>query len=116
MNVYTDPRVLDVAAAMDALPTLSLDAGQPAVGEARATGTDHHSGDKSRRPDSTLTALLTVKPDKQCNSVTIADNWASESAFSGAKENPDKQSIYRGFAERRRPDSNRGCRICNPMP
>jgi len=40
-NVYTDPRLLDVCGALDALPSLSLDAGQPPARErARATGTD----------------------------------------------------------------------------
>ncbi len=37
MNVYTDPKLLDVAGAMDALPVLSLTATAEAV---RATGTD----------------------------------------------------------------------------
>ena len=39
MNVYTDPRLLDVHGALDSLPTLSLD-GAPDVTEAKATGTD----------------------------------------------------------------------------
>ena len=29
MNVYTDPRLLDVHGALDSLPTLSLDAPRP---------------------------------------------------------------------------------------
>jgi hypothetical protein len=36
MNVYTDPRLLDVHGALDSLPTLSLD-GPPDVAEAKAT-------------------------------------------------------------------------------
>jgi hypothetical protein len=39
MNVYTDPKLLDVAGAMDALPSLSLVASESNV--ARATGTDN---------------------------------------------------------------------------
>ena len=40
-NVYTDPRLLDVSGALDALPGLSLEAGQPRARErARATGTE----------------------------------------------------------------------------
>ncbi|QDV75310.1 hypothetical protein K2D_35990 [Planctomycetes bacterium K2D] len=45
MNTYTDPRVLDVAGALDSLPALSLNSG-PLDGAtqdrqlARATGTD----------------------------------------------------------------------------
>jgi hypothetical protein len=40
-NVYTDPRLLDVSGALDALPALPLEPGQhPAREQARATGTD----------------------------------------------------------------------------
>ena len=40
-NVYTDPKLLDVRGALDALPSLALDAGPTAERErARATGTD----------------------------------------------------------------------------
>ena len=39
MNVYTDPKVLDVAEALNAVPTLPLDA-EPNRGVQRATGTD----------------------------------------------------------------------------
>src|SRR5205085_2555244 len=37
-NVYTDPKLLDVAGAMNALPSLSLSA-EPEAQEVRATGT-----------------------------------------------------------------------------
>jgi hypothetical protein len=42
MNVYTDPRLLDVAGAVELLPDLPLDGGDRADAEtaARATGTD----------------------------------------------------------------------------
>ncbi len=41
MNVYTDPKLLDVAGAMEALPSLPLDARpQSEAGTLRATGTD----------------------------------------------------------------------------
>jgi integrase len=42
MNVYTDPKLLDVQGALDVLPTLSLDAerGKQSL-SAKATGTDH---------------------------------------------------------------------------
>jgi hypothetical protein len=41
MNVYTDPRLLDVRGAFDVLPALQLDSEQGASSEAlRATGTD----------------------------------------------------------------------------
>jgi integrase len=42
MNVYTDPKLLDVAGAVEALPSLPLGAGpQRAANVLRATGTDH---------------------------------------------------------------------------
>lgn len=39
MGVYTDPRLLDVAGALDKLPTLPLEGGQ--TDRAAATGTDN---------------------------------------------------------------------------
>jgi integrase len=43
-NVYTDPKLLDVRGALDALPSLPLDAGPTAERErARATGTETYS-------------------------------------------------------------------------
>src|SRR5690606_6830008 len=73
MNVYTDPRVLDVAAAMESLPALPLDAAPPQRQQTKATGTDHHrSADAA-----TLTALLTVKPDQLSKPGATTDNWAT---------------------------------------
>jgi integrase len=43
MNTYTDPRLLDVAGAMDALPALPLDGDTPKREHAKATGTDGNS-------------------------------------------------------------------------
>ena len=44
MNVYTDPRLLDVRGAMDTLPTLPLDGNRSPMGNAvAATGTDDAS-------------------------------------------------------------------------
>jgi integrase len=40
MNVYTDPALLDVRGALDALPLLPLGGGQPEEEAVRATGTD----------------------------------------------------------------------------
>src|SRR6266702_4180528 len=42
MNVYTDPRLLDVHDAVESLPALPLHGGQPTMpNTARATGTDN---------------------------------------------------------------------------
>jgi hypothetical protein len=41
MQVYTDPKLLDIAGALDALPSLPLHAGQESIADAaKATGTD----------------------------------------------------------------------------
>ena len=59
MNVYTDPRLLDVRGALDALPSLPL-SGDQAEGEAlQATGTD---GD-FRHADYSLAPTLAPTPD-----------------------------------------------------
>ena len=44
MNVYTDPALLDVRGALDALPALPLDGNQGASEAARATGTEDEAG------------------------------------------------------------------------
>src|SRR5262249_41545367 len=44
MNVYTDPALLDVRGALEALPALPLDGNQGASETVRATGTDGEPG------------------------------------------------------------------------
>lgn len=107
MNVYTDPRVLDVAGALDSLPTLSLEGDRPQRQRDMATGTDDSRPGKQE---------LAPKTDQPSEFVTTRGNWANCEDSFGAEEDPEKQSVSRGQSERRRPDSNRGCRICNPMP
>jgi hypothetical protein len=46
MNVYTDPRLLDVGGALDVLPSLPLDAPATAPEAAQATGTDDEAARK----------------------------------------------------------------------
>jgi integrase len=58
MNTYTDPKLLDVAGALDALPALPLDGGRLEGEAARATGTD---GGTAR----TLAPTLAPTPDNQ---------------------------------------------------
>ena len=58
-NVYTDPKLLDVHGALDALPSLPLDAGPNAERErARATGTETYD----RRAVALPVALTGDKP------------------------------------------------------
>ena len=60
MNVYTDPKLLDVRGALDALPALPLQADQ-AEGEAlQATGTDEPRLSGASRLHQRLHQLLTI--------------------------------------------------------
>jgi hypothetical protein len=67
MNVYTDPRLLDVRGALDVLPALPLDSEQGASSEAlRATGTDTY-GRCTHAP------LVALTDGKRSESVVIGD-------------------------------------------
>jgi len=115
MNVYTDPRVLDVAGALDSLPALPLDTRPEEQQRSVATGTDHHAPNQEIGLHQ-LAPMLAPNSDKPCISGATGDNWATCNDSVEAQENPAKQSVLRGFSKRRRADSNRRCRICNPMP
>jgi integrase len=71
MNVYTDPKLLDVAGALDALPALPLDRGRTGREALRATGTE---GGSAR----TLAPLLAPIADKRSESLSIPDNLNRE--------------------------------------
>ena len=70
MNVYTDPRLLDVSGAVESLPSLPLSAehGQSEIlrNVARATGTDDY-------PSPPLAPTLAPTPDKSCKSWSSPD-------------------------------------------
>jgi integrase len=78
MNVYTDPRLLDVVGALDALPSLPLSAPAEGKESVRATGTDNFLPER----DSNL-VVPTVVPtfDKPCTTLTIADKPGSKADF-----------------------------------
>ena len=68
MNVYTDPRLLDVAGALDALPSLPLDVEVEAETmpiAMSATGTD---GRRLHRQAAELAPMLAPNLDKPCRS------------------------------------------------
>jgi integrase len=99
MQVYTDPKLLDVAGAMSALPTLRLDGSHPQAD--RMTGTDartlapmlapdlartgYNQGqpqsiiDQTNIPDHPNTIAISAYPDKRKDSLTIAVNESFES-------------------------------------
>jgi len=74
MNVYTDPQLLDVAGAMEALPDLPLEAGDKTEQE-KATGTDG--------PAAPLAPTLAPTSDISCKSVASPDKTTG-------KEDSDK--------------------------
>jgi hypothetical protein len=106
-NVYTDPKLLDVAGALDALPTLPLGTGQnPAPEQARATGTETYGrssvalpvalthdkrGANERIPDKTeaeppnpfgsARLVASARSVKASDDLTTPDNRSSEWAM-----------------------------------
>ncbi len=119
MNVYTDPRLLDVGAALDSLPLLPLD-GSPISDrqQAKATGTDDRRATDPRGADPakvvnkrlfSLAPTLAPDSDIRCTPETIQGNWASSSDSPRNEKNPGKQGVSRGFIKR-----TRRTRTCNP--
>jgi len=88
MNVYTDPKLLDVAGAMEALPSLSLSA-IPNV--AKATGTD----DFLLAPN--LAPNLAPTLGKSATRLSIPDKQASWEGTSLKGHLPRKTPVKQGF-------------------
>ena len=87
MNVYTDPKLLDVRGALDALPMLPLGNGQADMAQAvRATGTD----DLGLRQFAPKFAPTT---GKQGQKPSFADKMADVLAFDGGQGGFDVTSI-----------------------
>ena len=98
MSVYTDPRVLDVRGALDALPKPPLDQPhRPGQEEAESTGTD---------AGSLVAPMVAPNPGKPCKLETTADKTRSQIDWPSAKKDPKKQSVFRGFDKHAREDSN----------
>ena len=98
MSVYTDPRVLDVRGALDALPRLPLDQSHPGERQqAKATGTD---------AESLVAPMVAPKPDKRCKSGALPDNLQAQGDWPVDKKNLEEQSVFRGLVQHARQDSN----------
>jgi Phage integrase family len=81
MNVYTDPRLLEVRGALDALPMLPLNDGQADMAEAaRATGTD---GLRQSPLAPTLAPTFDKRVQKQTSPVKTAGVTASDDGQGG---------------------------------
>ena len=100
MKVYTDPRLLDVHGALDALPSLPLnETPPPEQTGARATGTD----DATAR---TFAPGFAPKTGKGSKSWSSADNTATRGPLAERTKNPEKTIVFPGLAQRGRGDSN----------
>ena len=106
MNTYTDPRLLDVAGAMDALPPLPLGAKPAAPELQRATGTD----------DRTLVAP-TVAPNAVhlVQPVSTCDNSASRVDSSRNEKNQPKRVVLLGLESDADGTRTRNHRIDSPV-
>jgi integrase len=71
MQTYTDPKLLDVRGALDALPALPLDGEKPCDERALATGTDDRAG---RSGPARLALQLALPQCKPSQFLTNADN------------------------------------------
>ena len=101
MNVYTDPRLLDVHGALDALPSLPLGVSPQDNHRQQATGTDDHTSPQDTKTDRRMVAP-TVAPNsgKRCKLGTIADNSATECGSPENEKPPANTEVIR--VERKR--------------
>lgn len=115
MNTYTDPRLLDVAGAIDRLPDLPLDA-SPSPVERRsevATGTDgkpihaaesgrcENPGSASSRPRSQLAPPLAPTSDILVQAGSFPDKTAADDAAPRNAKNVEKTSVFPAFLAER---------------
>lgn len=103
MMTYTDPKLLDVQGALDALPSLPLnDASRSQREVAKATGTDDL---RVSAVKSSVTPTVTPAADVSGHSVTLSDLWPTKSAFPGSNQwhdgnavIPSEKAPFAGFA------------------
>jgi integrase len=114
MNTYTDPRLLDVAGAVELLPDLPLDAGDRTGAETTArvaTGTDGGTVDACP----SLAPPLAPNSWKLCKSVVIAGDSTAETEPAKKGENPQFSLGKRGFSGVSRQWAMQGSNL-RPLP
>ena len=102
MNVYTDPRLLDLAGAVEALPVLPLSA--PSADAAQATGTDDRLPHPAQAAVSPLAPMLAPTLRNRGHLETLRDIPFTNSADAEVKgtahikpgKRKAKQAVFRG--------------------
>ncbi len=89
MNVYTDPRLLDVHGALDALPQLSLNQSPEDDRRQRATGTDDATAQRTVAP------MVAPNSGKRCKLGAIADNSPPKNITPKNEKPPTKVEVSR---------------------
>ncbi|GIW97048.1 MAG: integrase [Pirellulaceae bacterium] len=95
MNVYTDPRLLDVQSALEALPDMPID-DSPTSEREKATGTDGRK----------LAPTLAPNDHNLVQAESIQDNWAELAESGQDTKKPRNSKENRGFVESGRLDLN----------
>ena len=125
MNVYTDPKLLDVYGTLDSLPSLNLDTSPSTERQTmRATGTDNRDAvTDSRHPVTKFAPAFAPNSGQRRESVSfavissdVAMNERREVRHSKTAGNPTKkpcqQCLRARLFEWRRPGSNRQPQAC----
>ena len=99
MNVYTDPRQLDVHGALDSLPALSLDEDSSEPTAAKATGTDDVAAQ-------TFAPGFAPKTGNSSTFWSTVGNLGDLPSEAKNEENPEKTSVSQGFSQSGRQDLN----------
>ncbi len=109
MNVYTDPKLLDVYGALNSLPSLNLDLPPSTERQTmRATGTDDHDATPDiRHPVSLVAPVVAPNSGKRGQSVSLvvhaSDDADERPAQRVSDENPvkpSKKALSAGFANK----------------
>jgi len=99
MNVYTDPKLLDVQGALERLPELALGVEQAThENVAKATGTDDTR--------SSLAPVLAPDPDNWCKPLSVVGNSDASSSDVQNEKKPKKPAVSQAFPMSGRLDLN----------
>ena len=121
MDRYSHVGLMDLSDGLARLPALS----SPSARCEAATGTDDApAGPEGKKPASVVAGMVAVPNGNPCNALTSIDATGNDCpSLTAHAKTPAEQGFEADCvrlkpdeSERRRPDSNRGWRICNPLP